>query len=155
MPTNLAGHSISLRANYHSRGFELTSKATYPLRIVAACDQNDSARILGSRIFIDWDSGNHDSAIARADSMLRIGWIDAPALIYAKSSAEYLDRYDKQLIFLDRLFEDYGVITVRPGTSNPPRLDRHGPRDPQQQRLYEETRDQILQGIERAKQNQH
>jgi hypothetical protein len=97
-----------------------------------------------------------DRVIALADSMLACNLSDAIAWNYAYTTALRLAQYNKALAYLDRMFQDFGVIDVneKAGSAEVPRLSRDSPRDPLQQQLYERQRNELLQVIAREEQQQ-
>jgi hypothetical protein len=154
IPSDLAGHTLTIRALYRRGSVDLHSKPTKPIFIVAPCDQSDSARTLASKIYEAWEGEDHAGAIMLADSMLSLGWSDAAGWYDALSSATLLDQYDKAINYLDRLFQDYGVAHVWGGTSNPLQVNRQAPRDPDEQRLYERKRNDLLRAKAEQEQQQ-
>jgi hypothetical protein len=145
IPADLAGHTISLRAHYSNANADLTSKPLPSLHIVAPCDQSDTARIVSQWIYEAWDDGSYPRVIELADSMLASGLTDAPGWSIAVRVATGMKLFDKAIAYLQRMYEDFGVLNVELYTSHPPRLNRgwiHGPGD---RETFERARDKYLE----------
>ena len=158
IPSDLAGHTVTIRALYHHGDINLQTKPDWdePVSIIAPCDRADTARIVASRLFVAWASNDSDRVITLADSMLACDLSDAIAWNYARTTALRLGQYEKALAYLDRMYQDFGVTSLNEeaGTSLVPRLNRNGPRDPLQRQLYEGQRSMLLQVIAREEQQE-
>jgi hypothetical protein len=146
VPAELVGHWLSFRAQYRSQSIELRSNTLGPLRVIAPCNGDDAARICLSEIDAACDMGNDDGALAIADSMLANGLTNAAAWDLASRAAWRLGRHDKELIFFDKLYQDYGALSV--DMSGKPL----GPGSPGIEQIYESRRASILQAIARQQQ---
>jgi len=145
VPPALAGHTLSFRVRFEDDGQNSISTATAPIYIIAPCDRNDTARIVASRIYEANTTGNYRRGVEIADSMLKCGLTDASGWDYAEAMARGLEMYDKALSYLQRIYEDFGVLGVGLNTANPPKYNANIVRDPQMQQLYAEKRNQLMQ----------
>jgi hypothetical protein len=157
VPADLVGHTVTIRAFYRRGDINVYSKPqsfTSAISIIAPCDRADTARIVASWLFVAWASNDSDRVIALADSMLACNLSDAVAWNYAYTTALRLTYYNKALAYLDRMFQDFGVVDVneKAGTAGVPRLNRDSPRDSLQQQLYERQRNGLLRQIARDEQ---
>jgi hypothetical protein len=152
IPVDLAGHTLTLRARYTGNGASLTSGITGPIKLIAPCDQNDRARIESIRLFEAWLSGDNERTLEIADSMLTNGLSDAQGWVTAQSAAWSLNRPDKVLNYLERMYEDFRQLTVELGTATPPRFNPQMPPDPKIQQEYEHRRSNLLEAITRQQQ---
>ncbi|MFZ5432427.1 MAG: hypothetical protein ACOZB3_01515 [Calditrichota bacterium] len=148
IPANLAGHSLSFRAIYEGNGEVLESLPTKPVQIIAPCDSSDIARIIASRIFEAWRYSNCHMGVAIADSMLACGLSDPAGWDWAQSCARSCGEWDKAIVYLDKLYADYGTPSAGLDPTKPPRLHRSGPISTEAQELYLRLRNHIL--IEKA-----
>ncbi|MCX6600484.1 MAG: hypothetical protein NT025_02855 [bacterium] len=144
VPDDLAGHSVSFRARYEGGGVSLTS-STGSIRIIEPCDRNDTARIVATGIEAAHRAGHYARAVEIADSMLAVGLSDAMGWQWAKIAAQGTGEYDKAIRYLDRLWEDFGVIFTPSSSSDAPRLNRGGSRGDFEREAYEQTRNNLLQ----------
>jgi hypothetical protein len=153
IPEDLAGHSLTFRARYQGEGLSLVSKPLGPVTIISPCDQSDTARVVASQIYAAVKMLRYSQAVALADSMLAHGLTDAQGWTWAETAARGAARFDKAIMYLDRLYEDFGVISaVFP--EEPVRLNRGGPRDPAEQAAYEQKRNNLLQAKTEQEQQQ-
>jgi hypothetical protein len=143
IPEDLAGHTLTVRAVYRKGDLTLISNPAGPFKIVPLCDQDDSARVLASKIYEAWEVLNHDRAMALADSMTGLGWSDANGWKYAMSAAERMNKYDRQLEYLDRLFADFGVTYIKAGTTVK-RLAPGAPPEAKRREVYERVRADLI-----------
>lgn len=153
IPSDLSGHTLTFRARFERNGLKLTSNLVGSISIIAPCDQNDTARIIATQIYEAWDMLDYRRAVAIADSMLETGLSDAAGWDWAESAARGCGEIDKAIAYLDRLFEDFGVVEVY-DPSNPPRLNRHGPRNSEMQSAYEYMRNSLLRNKNEIDQQQ-
>jgi hypothetical protein len=152
IPADLAGHTLNLRARYTGMGVSLVSNTSHTFHIIPPCTVNDEASILSSRIYAKYFSGDDAEAILLADSMLELGWSNAVGWFDAMISARNNGNYEKQLLYLDRLYLDYGLADmIRPSNPRLPRIV-DGNYDPEQQNHYNRVREVIIQAIEDQKQ---
>jgi hypothetical protein len=157
VPADLVGHTVTIRALFHHGGLSLQStpeRGNLPISIIAPCDRADTARIVGSWVFVAWASNDSNRVITLADSMLACNLSDAIAWNYAHTTALRLAQFNKALAYLDRMYQDFGVTDVneKVGSAGVPRVNHDGPRDPLQQQLYERQRNELLQVIAREEQ---
>jgi hypothetical protein len=148
IPRGLANHTLTFRASYHHGELKLVSQSVGPFQITAPCDSSDEACILACGVWEAWEQDDNSRVLTLADSLVAIGWSSATGFAFAMSSASRLDRYDKQLEYLDRLFQDYGVTRTLFGGHDLP-LNRRGDRDPAEQQVYEFGRRVLLEAIAR------
>jgi hypothetical protein len=120
IPRDLIGHTLAIRAHYVRNGVDLYSNACQTLKIIALCNVDDSARVMASLIYEAWDELNYERAIELSDSMLSIGWSDAGAWDIAMSSADRLGLYERELVYLERMFTDFRCTDVRFGATYKP-----------------------------------
>ncbi len=142
IPANLAGHTVTLRAQYH-HGEMILSDVSPTMTLLAPLNDSDSARVLGSMIDEARQKTQPDRVFALTDSLLSLGWSDPFALNGARSVAVSLQKYDKALTYLNKLYEDYGITGI--SSKKIPPLNRTGARDPQIQQLYERMRTELIQ----------
>jgi len=147
---DLAGHTVTIRALFRRGKLKLQDQLR-PISIVAPCDRADTARIAASRIFFAWVSQDWERVIILADSMLAGDLSDPIAWYYALPTAERLapekkEYYSRALAYLDRMYQDFGVVSID-WEFGVPRWNRDGPRDPRKQEAYERQRDQLLRLI--------
>jgi hypothetical protein len=159
IPSDLAGHTVTIHAFYHHGDVNLETKPypqEQPISIIAPCDRADTARIVASWVFAAWASNDTDRVIALADSMLACDLSDAIAWNYAYTTALRLELYEKALAYFERMYQDFGVTNVddKLGSASVPKLNRDGPRDPVQQQRYERYRNGLLRQIAREEQQQ-
>jgi hypothetical protein len=151
IPRDLAGHSLSIRARYRV-GADITSRPTSPVEIIAPCNKIDEARIIGSRMYIMRQTEGCESTLALADSMLGAGLADAMALQIARQCASGAKKYEKSLEYLDRMYEDFGVVDVMLFTSEPPVYCRGEQPESWAQQAYENRRTELMILISNQKQ---
>jgi hypothetical protein len=144
VPDDLAGHTLTIVGVYRSAGKEIKSRVLQSILIVEPCDQQDYARIRGSKIFEAREIGNCRQAIELATSLLEDRISDPAGLNNAILCARDLKSYDEAIVFLDQLFNDYGVVSVDLSTARPPRFDPLEPREDWQNELYEVHRNGYL-----------
>jgi hypothetical protein len=129
IPPDFVGHTLTFHAVYQWEGLSLESMRDNPLSIIAPCDRNDSARIVGSRIFQAWDAEDYARAMKLADSMLVRGLSDAVGWQCAQMCAQKLQRTDKAKTYSDRMIRDFGNVRVRFTLRNAPTLNPVQPSD--------------------------
>jgi hypothetical protein len=154
---DLAGHTLTIRALFRRDSVELQDELGH-ISIVAPCDRADTARIAASRVFFAWVSKDWDGVIVLADSMLARDLSNPIAWEYALPTAvrmapEKKEYYARAVAYLDRMYQDYGVVSID-WTFGVPRWDRGGPRDPRKQEAYERQRDALLRLIAKEDQKQ-
>ncbi len=155
IPADLAGHTLSFQVHFEDQGLALTSKTLGPIRIIAPCDRYDTARIISLQIYEGWQVGDITRCTELADSMLAVGLSDALAWDLAEAMARGLEDYDKALLYLQRLYEDFGVLGLELGTADPPIFNPEGIRDPKMQTGYENRRNELLRLKSEKEQQQH
>jgi hypothetical protein len=155
IPAGLAGHTLTLQARYSRDSVNLQSNTPRPITIIAPCSRSDTARILATFIYAAFRVGEYARVLEIADSMLANNLSDAAAWTYANGSAKAIQRYDKALIYLDQLYNDFG--RMGPGDKlNPPQLNREGPRSRDMQESYAKTRQGLLRlQAQHEQQQQH
>jgi hypothetical protein len=156
IPNDLAGHTLTLRASYRGRGQDLVANPSRPYQIVAPCNREDSARVIATRIFEGVMTLNYASSIRLADSMLTVNMTDPAAWTWAEAAARGSAQFDKAITYLDRLYDDFGVVSMDLGDADhPPQLHPRALRDPESQQAYERVRDALLQAKAEHEQQQH
>ena len=154
IPWDLAGHTLTFRALYQRDMVRLESPSSRTIKIIPPCDRSDSARVVASRIYEAWLSMNCMLGVTIADSMLDCDLSDPAGWEWALSCASSCGQYDKAIIYLDRLYQDYGTHGAGLDPANPPPLNRDGTRDPQKQAYYERLRNTLLQSKAEQEQQQ-
>jgi hypothetical protein len=144
IPSDLAGHTLTFRARYRRGAIDLQSKTSGPITVVPACDRSDTARIVATRIFEARQAEDHMRAMEIADSMLACNLSDVVGWKYAEISAVAAHQYDKALSYLERRFQDVGMVWVRTGSAYPTQLNRQAARDPEVLAKYQRARDDLL-----------
>jgi hypothetical protein len=147
IPPDLAGHTIAIRCRYNKNGITAVSNVSDRYRIIAPCSTIDSARIVGSFIHAAREMEEYERGVFLADSILSRGWTDASAWFEATVCASRSNQYAKELVYLDKLYNDFGVLEAGFGTSKPPKLDIGGPRNGERTRRYLEHRNYLLRVI--------
>jgi hypothetical protein len=142
-PSELAGHSIMFRARYDKDGIHAVSNSTPVISVFSPCDKSDSASIVASRIFIAFVSDNYAQAIEIEDSLLAQDLYDASGLYYARCSAAAIFQFDKELLYLDRLYEKFGITHLPEEVNSPPKLNPDGIRLPEQVASFNYLKDSL------------
>lgn len=152
IPPALAGHTFTLRARCEKSGSpRYTTNVSGPFHIVLPCDRDDTARIVACEAHLAQEAGNSSRVLAIADSMLAVGLSDAAVWKCAIPIAGILGYYEKQLAYLDRMYEDFGR-TWFAGNGNL-RHDRGGVPDPHDREVYEEWRARLVALINQQQQH--
>jgi hypothetical protein len=144
IPQDAVAHTLTFRARYQLADINLESAPIGPILILAPCDRSDTARIVATRIYEARQMFDYRRAINIADSMLAVGLSDASGWELAIGAAVGCYEYEKAVAYLDRMYEDFGVLET-PYPTHPPRLNPQGPRDPEIQAAYQEQRAMLLQ----------
>ncbi|RPH92981.1 hypothetical protein EHM69_11535 [candidate division KSB1 bacterium] len=152
IPADLGGHEVKFRAIYREGGSDLFAKPTEPISIVTPCDRWDTARVVATRIYEAWETGDYPRIIELADSMLACSLSDVVGWSFAINIARAREQYDKALSYWERSFRDFGDVKAEFGMTISPRPDPATMRDSS---TYLRVRDNFLRSkIEHEQQQQ-
>jgi hypothetical protein len=143
---------LLLRAVYENSSGTRYSNVAGPLNIVAPCNDDDHARIVSSELWAAYSALDYDRAIQIADSLDALSLPNANGWYYAMLSARNSKRFEKQLLYFDKLFADFGVTYVRTNAAHVPRREQSAELREKDAELYSIRREMILEAI--AAQNQ-
>jgi hypothetical protein len=145
IPEDLAGHTLDFRLRYQmSDSLREVQPYHWGMCIIAPRDEYDSARIIASQILEAFDMKSYFRAIELADSMLTHGLTDAFGWGWAIMAAERAHLYDRAVIYLERMWDDFGMLGVNVQALDPRRPYRHATRDQHRQQLFEQRRNELL-----------
>lgn len=151
IPSDLVAHGVTLRARCDKGGTTRYSDILDPFQVIATCDRSDTARIVAGEVFLAYQTEDDARVLEIADSMLACGLTDAAAWKWAMGVAHGLNQLDKEMAYLDRMYEDFGV-TWFAGFADL-QLNRNGVRNPREQELYRQVRTHIQQMINQQQQH--
>jgi hypothetical protein len=156
IPEDLAGHTLDFHLRYQmSDTLHEVQSYHWGTCIIAPRDEYDSARIIASQILEVLDMQSYFRAIELADSMLANGLTDAYGWGWAEKAAEKVHLYDRAIIYLDRMWEDYGELGVNIQAMDPRRPRRYPIRSQEMQERYEQRRNELLKLKAQWQQQQH
>lgn len=143
IPTEFAGHSLSYRVRYDGNGVVKESAVSPPLEISSPCNEYDQARIISSEVFVSFKISNYEHAIDLADSMINSRLSDPGGFYYAYKSALFAYRYDKAMVYFDKLWTDYGILSLTSGSSSPVAYNPNGERSDEEAQIFRATIDNL------------
>jgi len=137
IPEDIIGHSLSFKVVYDTGDTLISQTTISPIHIIEASSKEDQAQIFSSLIYVLFETEDYEGAIEIGDLMINTDYTFARGWYFAHEAAMRMGRYDKMILFLEKLWNDYGVISANSVDPNP-EYNPQGKRDPKMEAVFKE-----------------